>query len=75
MRVSQAEQTAEQAFEETGNLLDQVADLKEKIAQVKICVPRRLLDAWQVCFASLYVLCQAPYLRALQELQALSAIC
>ena len=36
MRVSQAEQTAEQAFEETGNLLDQVADLKDRIAQVKI---------------------------------------
>ena len=34
MRVSQAEQTAEQAFEETGNLLDQVADLKDKVAKV-----------------------------------------
>jgi hypothetical protein len=35
MRVSQAEQTAEQAFEETGNLLDQIADLRDKVAQVK----------------------------------------
>ena len=34
MRMSQAEQTAEQAFEETGNLLDQVADLKDRVTQV-----------------------------------------
>ena len=33
MRVSQAEQTATQAFEETGNLLDQIADLKERASQ------------------------------------------
>lgn len=34
MRVSQAEQTAEQAFEETGKMLDQVADLKDKVQKV-----------------------------------------
>lgn len=34
MRVSQAEQTAEQAFQETGGMLDQVHDLKDKVVQV-----------------------------------------
>lgn len=34
MRASQAEQTAEQAFEETGKILDQINDLKERAAQV-----------------------------------------
>ena len=36
MRVSQAEQTATQAFEETGNLLDQIADLKERASQAHL---------------------------------------
>lgn len=34
MRAGQAEQTAEQAFEETGKILDQINDLKERAAQV-----------------------------------------
>ena len=39
MRVSQAEQTATQAFEETGNLLDQIADLKERASQARLLRP------------------------------------
>ena len=34
LRVSQAEDTAAQAFEEVGNMRDTVADLKERLAQV-----------------------------------------
>lgn len=36
MRIQQAEQTAEQAFEETGSLLEQVNDLKDRAQQVSV---------------------------------------
>ena len=33
MRISQAEQSAEQAFNETGDLLGQIADLRDRVKQ------------------------------------------
>ena len=43
VRIAAAEDTATQAFEEVGNMRDEVADLKERLTKVAIlscpCVP------------------------------------
>lgn len=37
MRISAAEETATQAFEEVGNMRDEIADLRERLQ--KVCTP------------------------------------
>lgn len=45
VRIAAAEDTATQAFEEVGNMRDEVADLKERLTKVHP-PPARMLCAW-----------------------------
>ena len=43
MRISAAEETATQAFEEVGNMRDEIADLRERLQ--KVCLPLNFLTS------------------------------
>lgn len=47
MRLSAAEQTATQAFEEMGDMKDQVADLKESLKKVRVIFKQQM--DWKKC--------------------------
>ena len=47
VRIAAAEDTATQAFEEVGNMRDEVADLKERL--VKVHLPPLLMHAHEDC--------------------------
>lgn len=38
MRISAAEETATQAFEEVGNMRDEIADLRERLQKVQLLI-------------------------------------
>ena len=42
MRISAAEETATQAFEEVGNMRDEIADLRERLQKVQLLINQSL---------------------------------